>query len=105
MKKAIGIIIPASFFLFAFIGCQKKIECDNAQLCIRNNSADTVFYCWGCNIYSEIIEPGGVACYDVGYVSYDPYSGSGSTPIVYFESTKGNFAIEVDECDEEKIIE
>ena len=76
--------------------CKKKEQCDTATLCMVNNTADTIRYCWGCNIYSEKIAPGAKACREVR----GPIDES-STVWVDFQTASGSRRIEVDKCNVE----
>lgn len=98
MKK---LIILFSVFVSLLYSCSKKIECDNAQICVKNLSADTVYYCWGCNTPSEVLLPNNKTCIDIG-----PVDVKKDEFLVYadFTSTKGNFTIESTECYTEKEI-
>ncbi len=100
MKKIIPILL---FAIAIFASCSKDIECDNAQLCIKNISSDTILYCWGCNYYEDTLLPYGKACTDVGPISIKRNSESTST--VFFDSDHGSYAIEVRDCYVEKEID
>ncbi len=98
MKKCIILFSVLGVFLYS---CTKKIECDNAQICVKNLSTDTVYYCWGCNTPNEILLPNNKTCIDLG-----PVDVKKDEFLVYaeFRSTKGNFTIESTECYTEKEI-
>jgi hypothetical protein len=91
-----------AFFLLAFLSailfsCKRNTEqCDTATLCMVNNTADTIRYCWGCNVYSEKVAPGEKACRDVR----GPINAS-STVWVDFETAGETRRIEVAKCNVE----
>lgn len=98
-----------TIYIFSFItiifleGCKKKIECDNAQLCVKNIGTDKIYYCWGCSFYSDSILPGNKACKYVGAIEIT--SSSESVVWVDFSSSKGSYRIKVDDCYVEKEIQ
>ena len=96
MKKR----IPFIFILSAIaLSCREPLNCDNAELCVKNIGTDTIFYCWGCNYYEDYILPGESACIYVGEVTHE------SQPIYYFDTNGATYAIPVDDCFVEKLIE
>ena len=84
------------------MNCKKKIDCPNAQLCVKNIGSDTILFCWGCNLYEDTLLPGKSACINVGSVYID-YK-TEDTKIQSFYSDHGNYGILVNECNEEKEI-
>lgn len=100
MRKLVLLLIP---LLFVIISCAKKVDCENAELCVKNIGTDVIYYCWGCNMFSDSILPGEKACVNVGsvYVSYT----TESIHWVDFNSTHGDFVIKVDKCFNEIEIE
>lgn len=97
------ILALAAAVLFS---CKKDVNCDDAEICIRNTTSDTVWYSWGSSFYTDYITPGGLGCRNVGeiHINYGPFVNSSSTEVTYFNSSRGDFAIEVDECYEEREI-
>ena len=83
--------------------CGNKVDCDNAELCIKNVGTDTVHYCWGCNLYSESLPPGEQTCIKVGRIHGN--RNNGSFVWVDFESDHGSYRIEVADCYVEKLID
>lgn len=83
-----------------FLSCKKDIVCDDAQLCMVNKTNDTIYYCWGCNIYRDTLLPGARTCENVGPVSVSSSLSSSSSSIVWvdFSSSAGSYLIKVDEC-------
>ncbi len=100
MKKIIPLILVISA---ALASCTKKVQCDNAQLCVRNIGTDTIYYCWGCNSYDSTLVPGASACINVGEIEVS--RSIENTAIMSFYSTHGSYAMEVDECFEKREIE
>lgn len=96
MKKSIFGLLIFTAFLYS---CNKDIECDNAQICIVNNTGDTVMYAWGSNHYEDTLLPNQKACRNVGPVTITRNSASYST--VYFDCTKGSYYYDVTDCYEE----
>ena len=88
--------------LFLFASCKKKVDCD-ATLCVKNIGNDTIHYSWGSSAYEDSILPGKSACKNVGHIEID--GSSESTITAYFDSDHGNYAIKVDECEENHEIE
>lgn len=102
-------MIPILFIFSVIIfGCiEDDVDCENAELCVKNIGTDTIYYCWGCNYYEDFIIPRGEACTNVGEISID-YSISGTTESVIwinFDSSHGSYLIRVDDCYVEKFIE
>lgn len=93
--------------LVVLFSCKKKnVDCE-ATVCVVNQGADTVWYCWGCNSYSEFIPPGGKACRPVGHIKIKKglFGTEESTTDVYFNTSSATYVIPVDECNEERIIQ
>ena len=88
--------------IIVFTSCKKKVDCD-ATLCVKNIGNDTIHYSWGSSVYEDSILPGHSACKSVGHIEID--GTSESTVTAYFDSDHGNFAIKVDECEENHEIE
>ena len=86
-------------FLFSVLcmsSC-KKVDCD-ATLCVKNTGSQVIHYAWGSNFYTDSIMPGESACENVGHIEIT--STTESTITAYFNSDHGDYAILVDECDE-----
>ena len=96
------IYIPFLIAMLIFLSCKKKVDCD-ATLCVKNIGHDTIHYSWGSSAYSDSLLPSQTACKSVGHIEID--GTSNSTVTAYFESDHGNFAIKVDECEENHEIE
>lgn len=84
--------------MFIMTGCAKE-SCSTSQVCVRNETGDTVYYCFGCNFYSEMLLPGESACKEGGEVSRN------SSYVTYFNSDHGSYAIDVDQCFVEFVID
>ena len=97
MKK-ITVFILLACFSAILLSCEKPVSCDTATICVVNQTADTIRYCWGCNIYSEKLAPGEKACREVR----GPIDET-STVWVDFETSSGTRRMEVDECYEEYV--
>jgi hypothetical protein len=93
MKKLAALFLLACSSAILFSCKKNKTECDTATVCMVNHTADTIRYCWGCNIYSEKLAPGEKACRDV----MGPINES-STVWVDFQTAGGTRRIEVAEC-------
>lgn len=62
------IIIYLFAFSLTFVGCEEEQtisskpqnipSCDSAILRVINRTSDTIRYCWGCNMYTNILPPG-----------------------------------------------
>ena len=99
MKTTIFLL---SLLIIISLGCSKEeLDCDNAQVCVRNVGNDTINYCWGCNSLTEILLPGGVACADIGPVKVEKDQFSVQ---IDFMSDHGNYIIEANDCYTEKEI-
>lgn len=93
-------ILIISLLSIIFINCSKeKLDCDNAQICVKNVGQDTIYYCWGCNIPTEILLSGGKTCADLGPVDADKDE---FIVQVDFMSDHGNYIIETQDCYTEK---
>jgi hypothetical protein len=95
-----------SFLLISIItiSCSKdKLDCDNAQLCVKNIGNDTINYCWGCYPYTEVLLPGEKACRFVGEIHSS--TNEEDLSVRYFDSDHGNLAIRMDACYVERQIE
>ncbi|MBL7883645.1 MAG: hypothetical protein JNL69_06225 [Bacteroidia bacterium] len=101
MKK---IILPFLVLSLALLGCKKDkgFSCDHAVVCVTNLSGNVVYYGWNTSFYTDSLLPGQKACKDVGYISITRTEESTTT--ITFNSTRGSFAIYVDECNIEKSI-
>ena len=97
----ISILITAVFILMS--SCAKKIDCDNAKLCVINVGNNTINYCWGCNSYTEILLPGEKTCIDVGPLHVK--SNDGYYSVYYFDADGTTHAIQMNNCYVEKQIE
>lgn len=94
MKKT-GFVICV--LLIGFVSCKKKgIQCDNAELRIKNIGTDTIYYSFNSSAYTDTLLPGATISSFVGPIEVT--SESESTVTTTFESTHGNYAIEVDDC-------
>jgi len=80
----------------------KKVDCE-ATLCIKNIGSQVIHYSWGSSYYTDSIMPGESACENVGHIEIS--NRVEHTRTAYFESDHGNYAIRVDECDENQEIE
>lgn len=95
MKK----LLPLLFMLpLVIMSCSKKVECDNARICVKNNRSDTIYYCWGCNRYDNALPPGELACRNVGEIEIS--RNYESTSIVSFDMAGSSIAMKVEECDD-----
>ena len=83
-------------FTLLMASCVKEVDCENAEMCVRNVGTDTVFYCWNCSDFSSIILPGEKACKNVGkiYISSTKESTVGAS----FNSPQGNYITEIRDC-------
>ncbi|PKP04632.1 MAG: hypothetical protein CVU11_04445 [Bacteroidetes bacterium HGW-Bacteroidetes-6] len=86
-----------------FLSCCNNVNCDNAQICVKNVGNETIHYCWNCNSYDDSIAPGESTCLDVGpiYINLT----TTSTVWVEFDSDHGTYRTEVNDCYIEKEIE
>ncbi len=92
MKKVIsGLFISA--IAIATQACGKG-GCDNARVCMVNNTNDTVEYAWNSNFYDQILLPGESACQDLGEMAWN------ESATTFFESDHGFYALDVDECEQ-----
>ncbi len=73
--------------------CSKK-NCDNARVCMVNNTQDTVEYAWNSNFYDQVLLPGETACRDLGEMSWN------ESMVTYFESDHGFYALDVEDCEQ-----
>lgn len=93
-------------FFISILGlsCSKEtLDCDNAQLCVKNIGNDTINYCWGCYPFTEVLLPGEKACRYVGEIHSSTNDEDKS--IYYFDSDHGNYAMGMNACYVEKLIE
>jgi hypothetical protein len=99
LNKTLALVVITTML----IGCTKKVDCDNAQICLKNIGNDTIWYCWGCSGYTETLLPGDKACKYVGEV----YIKNSSESIVWidFTSDHGHYRMKVDDCYIEKEIQ
>jgi hypothetical protein len=90
-------------FVIMLACCKKTIDCDNAKVVVKNIGTDTIYYCWGCNMYDSILAPGQMATSYVGQIhvggSYE------QTSVASFCTSGATYAIEVNECVEYREIE
>jgi len=99
-KKTIFIISVTAIF---FANCKKKVQCDNAQLCVKNTGNGVIHYAWNGNIYTDSLMPGQSACKYVGPIKITRTKEQ--VVWVDFESDHGNYRIKVDNCTVEKEIQ
>ena len=92
MKNLLAFFLLIGFSVLLF-SCEKKEQCQTATLCMVNQTADTIRFCWGCNFYTEKLPPGEKACREV----MGPIDES-SFQYVDFQTTSGTRRILVDEC-------
>lgn len=76
-------------------GCSKKIECGNAEVCMVNTTTDTIYYCWGCSGFSDTLLPGEKSCTSLTTIELEEEAGGTWTD---FNTSTGNYRIQVDEC-------
>jgi hypothetical protein len=100
MKKLAVFLLVCSFTLLFSCKKNKTAQCDTARICMVNQTADTIHYCWGCNDFSETVAPGEKACRDV----QGPINES-STVWVDFQTAAGTTRVEVSECYVEEVIQ
>jgi hypothetical protein len=81
-------------------GC---VNCKDAELCVKNISTDTIYFCWGCNYYQDTLLPQEQACIHVGEVKKNLTT----SQYTYgdFFSSHGSYSILVDDCYVESVIE
>jgi hypothetical protein len=91
-----SILLLALVAVAVFSSCGKRVDCNDAQACVRNVGTDTIHYCWGCSYYGESIAPGETACTNVGEVTINPTTNNYS--VVSFNSDHGNYSIAVEDC-------
>lgn len=84
------------FLLLLFASCTKRVECDDAQVCVVNTGTDTIHYCWNCNSFTNILLPGESTCKNVGEIKIT--SNTEITVSTYFESDHGSYIIDVEDC-------
>lgn len=99
--KHIIISTLLAIFLYSCIpqGVEPEVvefEC-NANVCVINNTRDTVFFCWNCNNLSDTLLPGEKTCDSSRTIFVKEKSSR-----VYstqFQSNKGSITIEVNDCE------
>jgi len=80
------------------------VDCDNAELCIKNNGTDTAYCNFdGSSQYTDTIPPGGSACIFVGHVSVHGYNEQ--VVWVPVNTSSGNYNVKVAKCNAEYSIE
>jgi len=99
MKTLISILI----FFTLLMGCSKKLDCEDATLCVKNVGNDTIYYCWGCYPYTEILLPGEKACRNIG--SIHSSTNEEDLSVYYFDSNHGNLVIRMNECNVQRQID
>jgi hypothetical protein len=91
--------------LFCFISCKKPINCSNAQLCVQNKVGKVVHYNFNgtAGQYLDSIMPNASACIYVGQVIEK--NGTDESEWVYFFSDQGNYVIEVNTCNQIRVLQ
>jgi hypothetical protein len=90
--------------VFFFTSCEKKKEhCDNAELRVKNNTADTIFFSYHDGSgYGDTLLPGGTVSSFYGSMDINDDSGF---MIVNFITPQASYAIPLDECVVEKVFD
>jgi|WetSurMetagenome_2_1015567.scaffolds.fasta_scaffold285746_1 hypothetical protein len=101
MKKLLTVIYFICFSLL--FSCKGGVDCDNAEVCVINNTGDVVHFCWGCSYYMDSLMPGEMKCNSVGEIHIDRTTNN--SVIAYFTSDHGDYAIEVAECSKKFVLE
>lgn len=94
MRRLILLAIP----LFIVLSCKKYVYCENAEVCVRNAGSDTIWCAWNSSLYNIKLAPGESTCSKVGEINTNPRNGT--RKIIYFNSDHGNYALEVQECNQ-----
>lgn len=84
------------------LGCSKKRNCDNAELCVTNETGSVVHYAWQSNLYTDSVMPGGTICTTVGELKTRPWGGTYST--TQLNTDHGDYAWDVTECHQKESI-
>ena len=100
-------LLPLLLFVALLSSCSKKIDCDDAQTCLINNSPDTVFYNWICGSWhwsdADTLLPGDSVCVFVGPVTVRRQWES--VQRVCLNRPGASYQWEVDDCYVERVIE
>jgi|GEM_PF-3113249 len=90
--------------ILLFTSCEKKKDhCDNAELRVKNNTADTIFFSYTDGSgYGDTLLPGGTASSFYGSMDIDDDSGY---MIVNFITPQVSYAIPLNECVTEKVFD
>jgi hypothetical protein len=92
----------APYLLFSImvlsLTCRKKMECGNAELCLTNNTADTIYYSWGGTVYADTLLPGNKTCHSFGPMT--PFSNAEQI-WADFNTSNGNYRFLVTDCHQE----
>lgn len=87
MKSILSLLVIAALA----VSCAKG-TCDNAVVCMVNNTQDTVRYSWNSNRWDKVLLPGEKACRELGEKKWN------ESFTTYFESDHGFHALDVSEC-------
>lgn len=97
MKKLI-LFLSVGIIGWISTSCAKD-GCDSASVCMVNNTSDTVYYSWNSNLHDMMLPPGESACREVGELQWN------ESFTTFFESDKGSYALDVEDCEETYFID
>jgi hypothetical protein len=102
INKTITSLLISSFLL-TLVSCRKNVNCDNAKVCVQNNTGEVVYYRWGYSSadFEDSLMPGQTTCDYVGeiHINYTLTGHSSQTTFTGFYSSEYDIFEEITACE------